>query len=99
MRKPKELKISYKYPFNSDTGYTEAAKVFEDFYSEDFSEEGDPISVRYDAKLMGESMFDGYGPKDQINIARKMARWLIKYADWLEYRYKNQNKLKIKIEA
>lgn len=99
MRKPTNLKISYKYPFSKERGYTTIAAVHEDFYSEDFAEEGDPISVHIDAKLMSESMFDGYGPKDQINIARKMAKWLLKYADWLEYRYNNQKKLKIKIEA
>lgn len=77
---------------------TAIASVHKNVSADQFAEAGDPLDERYEIEIMGQDVFDGIGAEEQIKICRKLAPWLSKYADHLEYRYKNQSKLNIQLD-
>lgn len=83
-RKPKNVvhKLDYQ---NGTIKPIIVAEVFEDFYSEHFMEEGDPLYADRDVRLWGDdSVFDGFNNKDQAKISRQLAKFFAQYADWIE---------------
>jgi hypothetical protein len=95
--KPRPVIHSYKYP-DGKKGKMIIAEVFSDFWSDDFAEKGDPISARFDVKIFDELIFEGFDPKNQVKISRRLAEFLLRYAEWLEYKVYRQDKLKIRIK-
>jgi hypothetical protein len=93
---PKPKPMIQKVRNGRTVGYP-IAEVFEDYFSEQFAEEGDPIRARLGMLLFGENVFEGYTTKARVLLARRLSAWLLRYALWLEdkIRFQEHNKMLI----
>lgn len=65
----------------------EVAFVHEDFYAEQFADEGDLLKCSRTPVLFGDEMlFEGFTNKDQAAIAEKLSKFFAQYSAWVSTR-------------